>query len=95
MCGPLLSVMTPFKKRMLFCLIILVLLGLDEFAGHYLFGKGQTFVAFLCMFVSGFALFYFGFKDRRVLRNDSPEVYRRKRALWRLLRAKSRKSKPS
>ena len=82
--------MTPFKKRMLFYLSILVLLGLAKFAGRSLSGEGQECVAVLCLVVVGFSFFYWGFKDRHVFRNSSPEVEKRKRALLRLLRLKSR-----
>ncbi len=85
------KVMTPFKKSMLFFLSNLVLLGLDKFAGRYLFGEGQLYVAILCFVVVNFSLLYWGFKDQHLFQNSSPEVKRRKRALMRLLRAKERK----
>jgi len=69
----------------------MVLLVLDTFAGRYIIGAVQMYVAILCLLAVSFSLFYFGIKDRRLFRSSAPGVERRKRALLRLLRMTSRK----
>ncbi len=74
-------------------LCLLLFLGLDRFAGRYLFGEAQMVVEILFIFFVGFFVFYWAISDEKISRNCASEVGRRKRELLALLPTKNHKQK--